>query len=1109
MLKQDDCVVHVIGVTFDDNGQIHAGRVHARERSVDPSAAMTRERAKMDRARDAHLDDGAYERVDMVHRARRQPRLANIGLDERVIDDSASDGSVYDDAPADDDDTTSSSGSDDDVDASDVADEATLLSAVPDDSKFMDDLYHAQPPSSIDADDVTKRFMVLFVACAIAHKMSRRACNDVLRIYRMCHGGEAMNMATVLTKLSLSKRRHTTQVVCPGCNALHTHGDEPDGNGRGGRRSRMCGATIIGGARCDALLMKTRGQNRYGITRTPKLSYAYYSLIEQIALYVRRPGAEEELDAWRNKTHDPTIHSDITNSASWRQQRDPHCDAWFFARGRGRGDLHGEGKEHKGMMNNRSTRARRHDNTDDAHPINDGDTLTIGLGINVDWLLLYTGMLYSLGVILVYMMNLPAHQRHQQHQTLFVGCMPYNALKVNDLNHYMARLVDELLLLSRGVRMVTAKYPHGRLVRAVLSVIISDAPATKKLLGAQAPVAAAGCHMCHVTFGSIGDHDASHGHSGEQKGNDDIIIVPRVIDDHDGIDGNRSGDDDSDDDHTGGESKRSSKPVRPRVLGSAKKKQAAAIDMRKKRSRSKAAAGGAGAAKPRPKSRSVRDYMGGIAALRTTSEVIVQGELWRAATTDGERLEIARTGGWKYSILHKLTYLDIPAIAMVDVMHCITLGVAKKMVYMMTQSWTPDGVQHTLVNQRLAMCRPPSSLPRPIRSLQSDLSSITAAQMAIFTAGPSMIVFHDVVKKCELKMWSHMVTIQRLCYRYQLNDNDVVDMERSINYICDQWRTVWPASGGMPNLHYMRHLPACIRLYGAPYNISTYPTERFNGWVKHVRQNGIHVEHQLMQQHIMLVTLASVTSSYVDAHLDGAAMVMLQKLLRIGSAATIIDDDTASYARSLPTSKTIVNGSEGVPLVLHSKHKIHPLDDDVRDKLMVYLRDVVYASKKRTVTITAIGTTGIWSKRCMLGYRMITSDEWSSTREAYIVAHYPRMGGHKKADNSWLTPGRVKWYIQVPVTMTIDGVEQTKHHTFAHVVWFAQATATGVAICLEDSGWSTTWLNRPKLLPGPDNGIVHNFITIGRIAGTFMPIMMRNTSDTTDVMWTSWLPPHF
>lgn len=257
----------------------------------------------------------------------------------------------------------------------------------------------------------------------------------------------------------------------------------------------MCGELIIGGARCDALLMKTRGQNRYGITRTPKLSYAYYSLIEQLALYLRRPGAEDDLDAWRAKMHDATVYSDVTNSRSWRQQRDPLCDAWFFAQGReghvrntarggggaGLRSCDGERKEYKGMISD-----------DDEQTINDSDTLTIGLGLNVDWLLLYTGMLYSLGVILVYMMNLPAHQRHQQHHTLFVGCMPYNHMKVNDLNHYMARLVDELLVLRRGVRMVTAKYPRGRLVRAVLSIIISDAPATKKLLGAQAPVAAAG-----------------------------------------------------------------------------------------------------------------------------------------------------------------------------------------------------------------------------------------------------------------------------------------------------------------------------------------------------------------------------------------------------------------------------------------------------------------------------------------------------------------------------------------------------------------------------------------------------------------------------------------
>lgn len=446
---------------------------------------------------------------------------------------------------------------------------------------------------------------------------------------------------------------------------------------------------------------------------------------------------------------------------------------------------------------------------------------------------------------------------------------------------------------------------------------------------------------------------------------------------------------------------------------------------------------------------------------------------------------------------------------MPDTMHMISLGLAKTMLKSLVSGW--KDAHYDIANAKLNKLRLPSSLPRPMRALQTDLSTITAAQLAIFVAGASMYVLNGLISANEMAIWQHLVMIQRLCMQYTMTEDDLRILEHHINCMCDMWKLVWPTDGAVPNLHFLRHLPSSIRRYGSPYGINTYASERFNGWLKRVGNNGTAVENQLMknQMHFVLFTLADTV--YDNINMTVADVGLVAKVIRLNSDVVVLSDSMIQLGRDLPTRKGIVDGSEPIAYTLLNTERFH-MSEDVRTMVTRYLSEITYEGKRVDITI---GTWVDKAQRCRLGYRMITCEQWRSTRESFILAHFPRdNGGPLPANNTWLTPGRVKCFIRLPITIKENGNERQAEHAFAQVVWYVRGqTSTGkqkgykALPALEDNGYSTAWLNQPLLFKDDQYGVMQSLLPLSRIAGTFMPVFTKEGVDR--AVWVIWLPPHF
>ncbi|QRV95355.1 Transposase family Tnp2 domain-containing protein [Ceratobasidium sp. AG-Ba] len=206
---------------------------------------------------------------------------------------------------------------------------------------------------------------------------------------------------------------------------------------------------------CNSSLMKPRRQ-RVGAAPqyTPKLTFTYHSLIEQLKRLLSR---REIVLAIRNhKAHlnrpdrDRDTKEDIQHGRIWSEMKGPDGKAFFTP---------------------------------------DGDE--IGLILALDWFNSTTmvgSRSHSTGVISMAMANLPPELRWNPENVILIGTIPGPVeTKTDQLANFLDPLVDELLVLWNTPQTILPTEPSEcvRQIKAALVICICDAPAARKLSGTQ------------------------------------------------------------------------------------------------------------------------------------------------------------------------------------------------------------------------------------------------------------------------------------------------------------------------------------------------------------------------------------------------------------------------------------------------------------------------------------------------------------------------------------------------------------------------------------------------------------------------------------------------
>ena len=129
----------------------------------------------------------------------------------------------------------------------------------------------------------------------------------------------------------------------------------------------------------------------------------------------------------------------------------------------------------------------------------------LSLMLNIDWFNPYDHTPYSAGVVYFVVQNLPRNERFKLENVIIAGLIPGPVEPKRDVNSYLAPIVDDLKQLFKGISFANSNTYSGiSCIRAILSCVSCDLPATRKVCGFYNFNALKGCSKCLKEFKTNG-----------------------------------------------------------------------------------------------------------------------------------------------------------------------------------------------------------------------------------------------------------------------------------------------------------------------------------------------------------------------------------------------------------------------------------------------------------------------------------------------------------------------------------------------------------------------------------------------------------------------------
>ena len=235
---------------------------------------------------------------------------------------------------------------------------------------------------------------------------------------------------------------------------------------------------------------------------------------------------------------------------------------------------------------------------------------------------------------------------------------------------------------------------------------------------------------------------------------------------------------------------------------------------------------------------------------RTHDLHCIHAKKYLEASTKSEQKKLVSTNGVRYSALLILPYFDIVRMHVVDPMHNLLLGTAKRMM----ELWTtvdPQIISNTEFNHihKVALAlNVPKSVGRILSKIGSSFAGFTADQWRNWTMIFSPIALKNIIPSSVLNCWLMYVRACHILCARSISKTSVKTADFFLENFCKKFTEIYGAKFCTINLPLHLHLKECIIDYGPLYGWWCFAFERYNGMVGNYYTNNRNIEPQIMKK---------------------------------------------------------------------------------------------------------------------------------------------------------------------------------------------------------------------------------------------------------------------
>lgn len=195
------------------------------------------------------------------------------------------------------------------------------------------------------------------------------------------------------------------------------------------------------------------------------------------------------------------------------------------------------------------------------------------------------------------------------------------------------------------------------------------------------------------------------------------------------------------------------------------------------------------------------------------------------------RNQIFTEHGIRWTPLVKLPYIDIQRFIVIDPMHNLYLGTAKRMMKTWTSGEQPLISIYDLkkIQNIINATPPPSDIGRIPLKIASQFAGFSADQWKSWCLIYSTLTLRDILPEEHRRYWQSFVDCLSFWGQTIITREEIEYGDLAIRNFLTKVKSIWGPEIATPNMHMHLHIKDCLLDFGPIYGFWCFPFERLNG----------------------------------------------------------------------------------------------------------------------------------------------------------------------------------------------------------------------------------------------------------------------------------------